>query len=304
MRSFVHDLETDKLLIRTGGKADWLSLPDADRDTIKRNCLWSSSRGCWISRGKRDRALIFLRDILASLGFEDRGEEGERLAFAERVEAQQERAADRADRMTDRAAEASSEATQRFNSQNIETLRGMGGEPVKLGHHSARRHLALIDRADNDMRKGCEAMDRREHYQRRAAAAQATADGTQYRDPAFLGRRIKDQETQLRDIGRKLASYADDAAYCERLRIAQDEAQDKLAFYTACREACLTAQGIKEWNKETLRGMKEVRLRRGWEPICKLNRTTVAVPNICFPEPESQRRWALKYPYSDVLDAR
>lgn len=32
MRYFVHDLETDKLRIHTGGKADWLTIAEADRD--------------------------------------------------------------------------------------------------------------------------------------------------------------------------------------------------------------------------------------------------------------------------------
>ena len=84
-----------------------------------------------------------------------------RSDFEERREA-------RIDRYRDRASRARSEANSRFNSHNIETLRGMQGEPVKIGHHSERRHRRLIERADNDMRKGVEAMDKASHYDSRA----------------------------------------------------------------------------------------------------------------------------------------
>ena len=78
-RYFTHDLESDKLHIHTGGKADWQSLPAEQRDEIKRNCLWSRTRNCWISKARADRT-YFLLKTLASTGFEDRGKEGERLS--------------------------------------------------------------------------------------------------------------------------------------------------------------------------------------------------------------------------------
>lgn len=45
MRYFIYDLESDKLHIFTGGKADWLTVAEADRKFIKSACLWSNSRG-------------------------------------------------------------------------------------------------------------------------------------------------------------------------------------------------------------------------------------------------------------------
>lgn len=79
----------------------------------------------------------------------------------------------RIERYLARAEKAKREANARFNSHNIKTLRDMAGEPVKIGHHSEKRHRRLIERADNDMRKGCEAMDAAKHYAEKAAAAES-----------------------------------------------------------------------------------------------------------------------------------
>lgn len=290
-RYYVHDLETDKLHIHTGGKSDWLALPEKDRTALKSSCLWSKSRNCWVSRALAGRARIWLGDVLTRLGFEDRGEQGERLSFAEKLEAKQERAEERADRAEDRQDRAGVEASQRFNSSNIQAVRDLAGEPIKVGHHSEKRHRRLIEKADNDMRKGCEAMDRARHYARRAEAARATAEGKQYSDPAFLGRRIKDQETEERLLLRRLEE-ARDEDYMTRLDRALEDVRDKLGFYQHCLESC----GRKLWDRESLKDKKEVLVRWGWCEIVKLNPTTVAVPNTCYPSPESQRK--------EVKDAR
>lgn len=304
-RYFVHDLESDRLLIYTGGKSDWMTVPEADRDIIKRGCLWSSSRSCWMSRSKGGR--VYFKDVLVRNGFEDRGKQGEKLSFAEQVEQKIERAEDRAERMENRAIAASSEADRRFNSDNIETLRAMQGEPVKLGHHSAGRHLRLIEKADNDMRKGCEALEKRDHYQDRAEAARATATAAEYRDPAYLQKRIYEQEAVERDILRRLegkglinpeAGISD--AYRERLNAVLATVRDKLEFYRKCLNEC----GVVVWTKDTLKGKEFVLIRGRWEKLIRCNAKTVSVYNTCFNTEESQRKWPLKYVYGEVKGAK
>lgn len=290
-RQFVHDLPTDKLHITTGGKADWLTIPEADQRSIKSACLWSKSRNCWVSRSKANRAKWQLVAMLTRLGFVDMGEQGERLTFAEQIEAKQERAEERADRAEDRATTADKEAHARFNSHNIETLRGMAGEPIKIGHHSEKRHRRLIEKADNDMRKGCEAMDRSKHYERRAEAARATAEGAEYSDPAFLGRRIKEQEAVERLILRWL-NKGDFSKEYRNQRLA--EVHDKLGFYRHCLETC----GRMVWTKETLADKTEVKIRGDWYKIRRLNKTTVSVP-----DPHLEK-YTWKKAYCEVQDAR
>jgi hypothetical protein len=307
-RYYVHDLETNKLHIHTGGKADWKSLPQKDQDEIKRACLWSSKRGCWVSRALMPKALYWLRDVLARTGFEDRGQEGEKLAFAEQVASVQERAEERLERMEARADRAEVEADRRFNSSNVQAVRDLQGEPVKIGHHSQRRHERLLEKADNDMDKGCQAMKKRDHYRRRAETAQDTADGQKYSDPAYLNRRIEECQKELRLIERRLQEInakkhgtgPDTVDWMWNLMAAQEEENDKLGFFQQCLEDC----GKKVWDKESLKGKTHVLLRGRWEEIVKLNPKTVAIPNICFPDPDSQRKWALKYAYAEVRDAR
>lgn len=307
MRYFIHDLETNKLHIHTGGKSDWLSLPRDDQDRIKRSCLWSPSRNCWVSRALAPVARANLGSTLARLGFEDRGTSGEKVSFAEKLEAKQERAEARADRMEAREEKAQQEASSRFNSHNVETLRGLQGEPVKVGHHSEKRHRNLIERADNDMRKGCEAMDKAKHYAGRAEAARSTAEGKQYSNPAFLGRRIKEQEAEERLLLRRLEGkqYEDSLPkpiseeYRTRLLSLLEDVRDKLGFYRHCLETC----GKTTYDRESLKGKTEVFIRGQWREILKLNPTTVAVPGIGCTE-EICKKWPMKYPYLEVKNAR
>lgn len=86
------------------------------------------------------------------------------------------RQAARVERYRERAARAC------FSSPANETLRAMQGEPVKIGHHSERRHRRLIEKADRDMSKGCEELSRAEYWERRARAAEGNA-AVSGRDP-------------------------------------------------------------------------------------------------------------------------
>jgi hypothetical protein len=306
-RHFTHDLETDKLHIRTGGKADWLAMLEADRDTIKRNCLWSKSRDCWVSKAKADRARMWLGDVLARLGFEDRGQEGERLTFAEQVEAKQERAEVRAERAEDRADAAGEEWERRHRASDAITEHIPFGQPILVGHHSEKRHRRDLERSNAHLDKAVAAAEKRKHYEGRAEAARRTAEGKQYSDPGFLGRRIREQEAEERDLLRRLegkglingaATISDD--YRERLTRFLEDCRDKLGFYRHCLETC----GRTVYDRETLAGKACVLIRGTWERVAKLNRTTVAVYNTAFPAEDSQKKYALKYLYAEVRDAK
>lgn len=295
-RYFVHDLETDRIHIHTDGKADWLTIPEADRNTIKSNCLWSGSRKCFMSR--RKGGYIYFRDVLTRNGFEDRGRDGERLTFAEQVEAKQERAEARAERSEDRADRAQTEAESHRKAGDAISDHIPFGQPILVGHHSEKRHRSDIAKIHRHMRGTCEALDRKKHYERRADAARATAEGKQYSDPAYLARRIKEQEAVERQALRLLAKMPGEPTDSQKEALAR--IRDQLEFYRHCLETC----GVAVFNRETLKGKTMVFLRGRWELIVRLNPTTVAIPNICFPDPVHQRKWALKYLYAEVRDAR
>jgi hypothetical protein len=125
----------------------------------------------------------------------------------------------RAIRFEELAEKAKREANARFNSHNIQTVRGMAGEPVKIGHHSEKRHRRLLERADNDMRASFEASEKAKHYQAKALAAESN-DSIDGRDPEALDK--------LRE---KLAELEADQARMKAVNLAYRKGTlDKLGF--------------------------------------------------------------------------
>lgn len=304
---YIHDLEADKLQIHTGGKANWLKLPDDVRNHIKRFCIFSRSEECWLTKSN---GKPWWFNQLAGWGFEDHGTTGEKLSFAERIEAKQERAEARAGRYearSDRADRESNAAAKR--SYDMMSVIPMG-QPILVGHYSEQRDRNYRDRAWNLMGKSVELSDKAKHYADRAATARSTAEGAQYSNPRYLGNRIKELTAErsliLRRLEGKYYHYDQPKEISDEARTRYEEAlsnvNEKLDFF----EHCLATCGQAIYNRESLKAMKAtvVKIRGRWEKIIRLNPTTVAVPNICYQTVESQEKWPLKYPYTDVQDAR
>jgi len=307
-RYYVHNLETDKLNIFTGGKADWLTIPEADRERLKNSCLWSRSINGWVSRNKGGIGRFYASAVLARNGFEDRGTEGERLNFAEQIEAKQDRAANRAERFENRAISSDAKSTSLYNHAHTMADAIPFGQPILVGHYSEGRDRRFRERIGNTFRRAFEEGDKAKYYERRAETARAAAGGAEYSDPAYLGNRIKECKAEValfeNRLQGKFYAYSDPSAISdedrERTAGHLDEALEKLEFY----EHCLATCGRAVFSKATLAGKTAIKIRGRWEMIVKLNPTTVAVPNICYPTEECQRKYALKYAYTEVQDAR
>ena len=245
---------------------------------------------------------------MTRLGFEDRGEQGERLTFAEQVEAKQEKAEERADRMEDCADKAGAEANARHRAADKIADCIPFGQPILVGHHSEGRHRRDLAKIDSNMQKTFDATERRQHYEQRAETARATAEGQQYSNPAFLGRRIKEHEAEewllLNRLAGKFYAHSDQEPITTEYRTTLEgllvRCQDKLGFYRHCLETC----GKKTFDKDALQGKTAVFIRCRWETIVRLNKTTVSVLNTVFGTPEQQKKYALKYPYLAIQDAR
>jgi len=294
---FVRNLETGKIELHFD-RVTYQALPQQKKDAIKGAFLWAKSRGAWVSRTTRNNWRA--ESIAKDLGLEDRGEEGEKLTYAEQVEAKTERAEARADRMEARADKASDEASSRFKAAHAISDGIPFGQPILVGHHSERRHRRDIAKIENNMNKGCAALDRSKHYDRRAAAARSTASQKQLSDAGYLMRRIKENEAEERRLLR-LADQAvqdDKPEWMDRLCDYLGEVRDKLSFFRACLDDC----GGLKYGKHNVKPGDLVFIRGQWEEVVRANPTTVAVPNICFQTPESQRKWALKYGWGEVKD--
>lgn len=82
------------------------------------------------------------------------------------------------------------------------------GEPIKVDHHSARRHRKAIERSDANMARSFEEQGKAEHWARKA-------EGTRQRarlmaNPGTVRNRIKALEADLRSQERKLALTTDE----------------------------------------------------------------------------------------------
>ena len=75
----------------------------------------------------------------------------------------------RIDRMVERAGKKKAEAAARQKASNDRLP--FGGEPIKVGHHSERRHRRDIEKSHNDMRKSIEASRQADSLLRRASSA-------------------------------------------------------------------------------------------------------------------------------------
>lgn len=294
MGYFIRNLETRKLELHFS-KPEYQALSAEKKQMVKQNFLFAKSIPAWVSRS--DHRNWNTLHVAQSLSLEDHGETGEKVAFGDRLAAKQERAEERADRMEARSDKADAEASARFNSANVQAVRDLQGEPVKIGHHSERRHRKLLDRADNDMRKGCEAMDRSKHYAARAEAASRTASARELDDPGFLSRRIEENEAELRLLARR-AKEATDEAYLDRLEELAEEANDKLAFYQSRFDLVKATRVV--FTRESLKPGDEVLTRHGWARVDRCSPKNVSVTYL----EGGCKGMDGKYPYPELRDRR
>lgn len=115
-------------------------------------------------------------------------------AYQEKLEAKRER-------YLARAENANQEATNRFNSSNVKAVIGLQGEPIKVGHHSEGRHRRILEKADNDMRKGCEAIDKKKYYEEKAASV--GKGGISSGDPEAIDK-LKEKLARLQELQERM----------------------------------------------------------------------------------------------------
>ena len=291
---FVRNRESRRLELHFSKAAYQVLAADVQSD-IKRNFLWSRRAGAWLSRATNSHYRA--EQVARRCGLADAGESGERLSFAEQVEAAVERAEARAERFEDRAADARAESHAAFNSQNVKTLIGLGGEPVKIGHHSERKHRRLIERADRDMGRGVEAYERSQHYAARAEAAARTASQAELGDRAFLARRVRESEVELRRLARLAAAHPANAAYLDRLADVAEELEDKLSFY----QGRLDALGGVPHSRDTVRPGDTVVVRHGF--VCLVNRVNPKTVT-CTVTEGGARGYTMKAAYAEIREHR
>jgi len=88
----------------------------------------------------------------------------------------QEWAKKRADRYAGYAKNANKKSTEYYNRSNKDRDFLSLGEPIKVGHHSEKRHRKIIDEAWNNMGKSVEFSDKAKGYEEKSAYWEGRAD--------------------------------------------------------------------------------------------------------------------------------
>lgn len=210
---FIENKETGKIELYFD-KADYMAMPDDDKQKVKSNFLFSRKTGAWISRRKFPN-LYYPRQVAIELGLVDEGSEGERLSFAEQKEREQEKADRRADYYDYKAGQ----AQQRGESLQ-KPINDMHGDIAfftqpNISTASGRAFTNRRNKMFDSWEKGFKEFQKSEYYKECAERARQTADCAKVKDKGFCQRRIDEAMASIRKLDRSIAEYkgyADDLA--------------------------------------------------------------------------------------------
>lgn len=205
MNNYIFNLETTKIELHFD-KADYDALNDNQRSELKGAFLWSSRGKCWVSRAKEPN-LYRAKEVAKKLGFTEEQREGERLSYAEQLERQAERAEARADRYESYAANA-----EKRGAQLQKPLEEMHGDIAfftqpNINSSAGRAFTNYRERLFSRYYKGFEEYRKSDYFRERAQTARGTASNAQFSDPAYLCRRIKECEKEVRAREKNIIYY-------------------------------------------------------------------------------------------------
>lgn len=167
-----------------------------------------------------------------------------------------------------------------------------GGEPIKIGHHSERRHRKAIARAHDATRRAIDATELARQASGRAAAAAST---TAHRySPVTVKNRIEKLEAEQRGDQRTLDGhrrvvarsatheYVDEfgpatGSYRDQVIARMAQRGDEITYWTAI-YADLQASGVASTHSRDTISPGDFVLRRGhWYPVVRVNAKSVSV---------------------------
>ncbi|SLG91858.1 Domain of uncharacterised function (DUF3560) [Mycobacteroides abscessus subsp. abscessus] len=167
------------------------------------------------------------------------------------------------------------------------------GEPIKVGHHSERRHRRSIERAWNALGKSVEAGRAADLAHERARAAART---TAHRhNPVTVANRIEKLEAEQRadqrildggKRGRAPYVYVDAPAsgeYREKVTARMAQRADEIAHWKAVRERQIADGETLGLTKADVAKGDAVKVRGEWYRVVRANAKTVTVESRFIP---------------------
>lgn len=288
---------------------------DGTAEALKANrWRWGRSIGAWYVPHSRDKnanqhRIDTTADALRDAGFTveiyidnfARPTADVEADKAARADARADALAAKADRKE--AAAANAEASHRAAVDRLPE----GGEPVKLGHHSAPRHLRAIDRAHNAMGRSVEANRAAEEAQRKAQTASA-ATGARYA-PVTVANRIERLEAEGRKNTRSQTGYTSHqgtpyehqvppatGTYRERLMVEADRLAEELDYWRGVRAAQVEAGEASNYSREDFSPGDYAQaggIGSSWWKVKRANPKTLTL---------EARGCQIKAPYATIID--
>ncbi|OUS97387.1 DUF3560 domain-containing protein [Rhodococcus sp. NCIMB 12038] len=306
-----------------GSLIDGTSRGDGSGEILKdQRWRWSRNLQSWYVPQSRDRRakLAHINATAAALraaGFTVEIEIDDTYRQVADVEADKiTRQEDRVDALNAKADRKASDADDAWDAERAAyAALPEGGEPIKIGHHSERRHRAAIDKAWNTLGKAV-------HAERDAATARGRADAaartTDHRyAPQTVARRIDKLAAELRGLERNRDGYSrtlhtnkqtgekytEDhapASGADRER-ALDEIEhtsEKLAYWQGVRAQQIADGTVTLYSRDVIAKGDHVFYVGQWNEVVKVNAKTVTIRSIVG------GGWNDRIAYSEIRNLR
>lgn len=207
MSEYIKNKETGKIELHFD-KSEYMTLSDEDKKMIKSSFLFSRKANAWVSRGKfPSYSYTKAEEVAKKLDFENGGEIGETLSFAEQMQVKAEKAERRAERY-----DYKSDKAQKIGNEYQKPINDMHGDisfftQPNINTSAGRAFTNRRNKMWDMWEKGFEEFRKSEYYAERAETARKTAAMTKPKDKAFCCRRIKDAESSIRKLKKNIDTY-------------------------------------------------------------------------------------------------
>lgn len=291
---------------------------DGSRIALRDNgWRWGRSIEAWYVPHSRDKApkrhvINSTATALRLAGFSVEVDVDETLPDVHEAEARKvQREAERAEGLAAKAErrQGQAEAAQAATARAMEALPPMG-EPIKVGHHSQRRHEKALERAHTTW--GQEMQAHREADEAARSASIAARATKARHNPVTVGNRIAKLEAEVRKSERELAGttrwvtdedgthalrhVAPEGTYRDRLTARLAHERESLEMWRGVRSEQVETGTATNYGPESVKKGDAVKILDTWRRVVRANAKSVTV--------ETGYSWTDRAPWHKVQDHR
>ena len=283
---------------------------DGSAPALKANgWRWGRSIGAWYVPRSRDTApkrhvitptAAALREAGFTVTVEVERQRPTAEVEADKIARQAERAA-ALERKAERKEAGAEAAAQR--AEDAHRRLPPAGEPIKVGHHSERRHRRDAERAWDAFGKSVAAHREADEAAQRAQTAARTTTGRY--SPVTVANRIDKLQAEIRGTDRRLDGYTAQPGtpyaqriapatgdYRARLTAQREQQADALTYWQNVREQQIADGTATNYGPETVAKGDAVKIRGQWRRVVRANRKSVSV--------ETGTSWTDRAPWHEV----